>query len=204
MIEARFPVNVSRGASGGDSFDNRVVPLPSGGESRVQKRSLALGRWVISFTNRDRTLFQELRNFFLAVIGVLYSFRFKDWQDFESDTEQSCNPATGTGALLTFQLQKTYTVTSPLTAYVRTVTKPVSGTVRMYVNGSEVLSPGNWSVSTTTGVVTFVVAPTNTHTVKATFEFDKICRFGEDQRDSSIDFHNVYTWDQITIVEVPA
>lgn len=205
MIEARFPTSLSRGASGGDSFDNRITGLPGGTEQRIGKRSIALGRWSMSFNNRDKTAFQELRNFFLAVGGMLNAFRFKDPLDYESDTAapgQSCSPATGDGANKLFQLQKSYTVTSPLSPYVRTVTKPVSGTVRMYVNGVEVLSPGNWSVSTTTGIVTFVAAPTGGHTVKATYEFDKIVRFAEDMRDSSIDAYNIYTWSQISVQEV--
>lgn len=204
MIEARFPTSLSKGASGGDSFDTRISTLPNGNEQRVAKRSTALGRWTISFNNRDKALFQQLRNFLLAVKGMREAFRFKDPLDYESDTQQSCSPATGNGSNKIFQLQKSYTVDSPLTAYVRTVTKPVADTVRVFDNGTEVFSPATWSVDTTTGIVTFVTAPINTHTVKATYEFDKIVRFGEDNRDSSIEAHNIYTWDQITIVEVPA
>ncbi len=203
MIESRFPVELSRGAQGGDTWNTTIGALPNGNENRNARRSVVLGRWTISFRNRDKTFFQSLRNFFLAVKGAYSSFRWKDWEDYESDTQQDCSPATGNGVNLVFQLQKSYTVTAPLTAYVRTITKPVSGTVRMYVNGAEVLSPGNWSVNTATGVVTFVVAPINTHTVKATFEFDKVVRFGTDARDSSIDYHNVHTWDQIEVQEVP-
>jgi uncharacterized protein (TIGR02217 family) len=202
MIEIRFPISVSKGASGGDFFDERISILPSGHEQRVKKRALALGRWTISFNNRDKTLFQQLRNFFLAMGGQHHAFRVQDAQDYESDSEQSCSPATGNGAITAFQLQKTYTIASPATAYVRTIDKPVSGTVRMFVNGTEALS--GWTVNTTTGIVTFSVAPTAGHTVKATYEFDKIGRFAENGRESSIDAHNIYTWDQITIIEVPA
>lgn len=203
MIEIQFPTELSRGALGGDAFDTQVAPLPNANEKRNARRSVAMGQWSIAFNNRDKTKFQALRNFFLAVKGQHESFRFQDRQDYESDTQQDCSPATGNGSNTVFQLQKSYTIASPATAYVRTVTKPVAGTVRMYVNGVEVLSPGNWSVDTATGIVTFVVAPTSTHTVKATYEFDKVVRFGSDVRESSIEAFGIYTWSDIQLVEVP-
>ena len=202
MIEARFPDSVSRGATGGDSFLTQVSTLPNGNEQRVARRSTALGRWTISFANRDKTLFQSLRNWFLAVKGQFSSFRYKDWEDFESDIQQSCSPALGTGAVVAFQLIKTYTVSAPLTSYVRTITKPVSGTVSVYDNGV-LVNPVNYAVSTTTGIVTFGVAPIAGHTIKATYEFDKVVRLDRDERESSIEHSNLYTWDQISLVEVP-
>jgi uncharacterized protein (TIGR02217 family) len=209
MIEIRFPVELSRGAMGGDTFDTQIAPLPNGNEKRNARRSVTLGAWSVAFNNRDKTKFQELRNFFLAMGGAFESFRFKDWQDYESDTEQDCSPATGDGANLVFQLQKSYAISSPATAYVRTVTKPVSGSLSVYVNGAlkvEGANPGgDYTVNYATGVVTFNTgkAPPNTHTVKATYEFDKVVRFAMDERESQIVSHNVYTWDQIQLQEVP-
>jgi uncharacterized protein (TIGR02217 family) len=50
--------------------------------------------------------------------------------------------------------------------------------VRIGVNGVEQTS--GWTVDTTTGIVTFSVAPTNTHPVTAGFEFEVPVRFDTD------------------------
>jgi uncharacterized protein (TIGR02217 family) len=201
MVEIQFPTDLSRGAQGGDTWDTQIAALPNGNEQRNARRALSLGSWVVAFNNRDKAKFQQIRNFFLATKGPLHAFRFKDWLDYESDEQQSCSPATGNGSNKDFQLQKSYTVPAPLTAYIRTITKPVSGTVRVYVNGVEVVA--GWSVNTATGVVSFVIAPTAGHTVKATYEFDKVVRFEDDEADSSIEMYNIYTWNQINLREVP-
>jgi uncharacterized protein (TIGR02217 family) len=53
---------------------------------------------------------------------------------------------------------------------VRTITKPVAGTVKVYLDGVEQL--WGWSVDTTTGVVTFGTAPAMGVEVTADCEFD--------------------------------
>ncbi len=58
---------------------------------------------------------------------------------------------------------------------IRTITKPVAGTVQVYLDGVE--QPSGWSVDTTTGLVTFGVPPTLGVEVTAGFEFDVPVRF---------------------------
>jgi len=69
------------------------------------------------------------------------------------------------------------------------------------VNGTP-LASSEYTLDATTGIITFNVAPPNGHTVKATYEFYKVVRFGEDQRDSTITSFEQFQWDQISLVEV--
>jgi uncharacterized protein (TIGR02217 family) len=62
---------------------------------------------------------------------------------------------TGDGAQTQFQLVKHYPSGSVIE--VRTISKPVAGTVKVYLDGMEQLS--GWSVDTTTGLVTSGTAP---------------------------------------------
>jgi hypothetical protein len=77
----------------------------------------------------------ELIAFFRARKGKAYGFRFKDWTDYKATSQLI---GTGDGAIKTFQLVKRYP--SGSVVEVRTITKPIAGTVRVYKDGVEQLS----------------------------------------------------------------
>ena len=83
---------------------------------------------------------------------------------------------TGDDATTQFQLVKRYP--SGSVSEVRTIAKPVAGTVRVYLDGVEQLS--GWSVDVTTGVVTFPTPPVTGIDITADFEFDVPVRFDTD------------------------
>jgi len=118
--------------------------------------------------------------FFEARLGRLHPFRFKDWSDCKScapdATPMPADQALGTGDghVTVFQLTKTYT--SGPSSWTRTIAKPVAGTVRVAVDGSEL--HGGFTVDSATGRVTFASAPTGALT--AGFEFDTPVRFDTD------------------------
>jgi lambda family phage tail tape measure protein len=85
-------------------------------------------------------------------------------------------------------------------AETRTITKPVAGTTKIYVNGTPQAS--GWSVNTATGVVTFTSAPANGAVITADFEFDVPARFDTDQMDITIETYELGRWGQIGIVEI--
>jgi len=86
----------------------------------------------------------------------------------------------GDGAARVFQLVKRYGTGA--SAFVRTIAKPVAGTVRVAVAGVEATGPA-FSVDATTGVVTFaaVATPPAGAPVTAGFEFDVPVRFDTDR-----------------------
>ena len=105
---------------------------------------------------------------------------------------------TGDDVLTQFQLVKHYPSGSVIE--VRTITKPVAGTVKVYLGGIEQLS--GWSVDTTTGLVTFGTAPTLGVEVTAYFEFDVPVRFDTDHMAVTIESYRLHAWQQIPIVEL--
>ena len=122
--------------------------------------------------------------FFEERRGRAYGFRWKDWADFKS-CAPSQSPAatdqtlgTGDGTDTTFQLIKTYGAS--YLPWPRTIAKPVSGTLRVAVNGGAQTEGVDFSVDSTTGIVTFTAAPPNGQSVTAGFEFDVPVRFDTD------------------------
>jgi uncharacterized protein (TIGR02217 family) len=83
---------------------------------------------------------------------------------------------------------------------VRTITKPVAGTVKVYLAGVQQMS--GWSVNTTTGIITFTTAPGNGVAVSADYEFDVPVRFDTDRMAVTIEQINLHQWSGIPIVEI--
>jgi uncharacterized protein (TIGR02217 family) len=86
----------------------------------------------------------------------------------------------GDGQTAQFQLRKTYG--SQFAPYVRTIAKPVVGTLHIAVNGQEVAPGTGWTLDPTTGLVTFLPAqvPVAGSLISAGFLFDVPVRFDTD------------------------
>ena len=126
-----------------------------------------------------------LTSFFEARQGRLYGFRFRDFADFKS-----CAPGAepgpgdqsigiGDGVTTQFPLVKAYGGTT------RRIAKPVEGTVRVAVDGVEVLE--GWSLAVTTGEVTFETAPGEGVEITAGFRFDTPVRFDVDRLEITLE-----------------
>lgn len=203
--EVRFPTSISKGSSGGPRRRTDIVTLRSGYEERNSVWADSRREYDAGLGIRNINDMHDVLAFFEARLGRLYGFRWKDWADYKS-----CPPmqtvarsdqtiGTGNGTSTKFQLYKAY-VSGP-TAYVRVITKPVSGTVLVEVNGA--LVPGaNYSLDPITGVITFVTAPSNGHIIKAGFEFDVPVRFANDAMDISVEQFNAGSAPQVNVIEV--
>jgi uncharacterized protein (TIGR02217 family) len=137
----------------------------------------------------------ELIAFFRARRGKAYGFRFKDWTDHKATGQLL---GTGDDANTQFQLVKHYPSGSVIE--LRTIAKPVAGTVKVYLDGVEQLS--GWSVDTTTGIITFDTAPSAGVLVTAGFEFDVAVRFDTDRLDVTWDLDRLGSIASIPLVEV--
>jgi len=180
----RFPVNIQYGSQGGPTFMTDVVKYANGAEYRNQRWSLALHKYNVRYSVRRYSDVINVHNFFLASGGRFDGFRVKDLFDFSTGSNGTGSPAfddvtigTGDGNTTSFQLVKTYT--KGANTYTRTITKPVASTTVAGYNGSAEA----FSVDTTTGIVTFSVAPGVGETVTAGCEFDVPCRFDTDELD---------------------
>jgi len=76
----------------------------------------------------------------------------------------------------------------------------VAGSVRVALNGVEQMS--GWSVDTTTGIVSFTLAPGNAVIVRAGFEFDVPVRFDSDQLDVTLDIERLGSITSIPLLEI--
>jgi uncharacterized protein (TIGR02217 family) len=193
--EVRFPDNIGYGATGGPEFATTVVVTGAGHEQRNVNWAEARGRWDVASGLKDQAQLDALIAFFRARRGKAYGFRFKDWTDHKATGELL---GTGDGANKTFQLVKRYP--SGGVVEVRTITKPVAGTVRVYRDGVEQLA--GWSVNATTGLISFTTAPTVGVQITAAFEFDVPARFDTDHMAVTIETFRLHRWQQIPIVEL--
>ena len=130
--EVRFPDNIAYGATGGPEFATTVVATSSGHEKRNVNWSEARGRWDVASGLKKQAQIDELIAFFRARRGKAYGFRFKDWTDYQATGQLL---GTGDDAVTQFQLVKHYPSGSVIE--VRTITKPVAGTVKVYLDSIE-------------------------------------------------------------------
>lgn len=180
--EIRFPTAIAFHSTGGPQRKTEIVVLGSGFEERNavwagSRRNFDVGSGVKTLDDLHAVI-----AFFEARLGRLYAFRFKDFSDFKScapgdavsPTDQAL--ATGDGTTAAFQLVKTYT--SGPSGWTRAIKKPVAGTMRVAVAGTEVTS--GFTLDTTTGLITFAAAPALGAAITAGFEFDVPARFDTD------------------------
>lgn len=159
----RFPDNVALGASGGPGYLTDIVVVNSGAESRNQNWTQARAVYEVSHAARLPAEYTVLRDFFRAVKGRTHGFRFKDHSDYQATVANGVLGAgVGTGAP-TYQLGKNYAAGA--LSETRTISKPVVGTASVYRNAVLATAgsgAGQYALSTTTGIVTWVADATQT------------------------------------------
>jgi uncharacterized protein (TIGR02217 family) len=182
--DIQLPLRVGFGSGGGPAFSTEVVVIDGGYERRNQNWSQARRVFDARTGVRSTADVAVMLNFFHARAGRARGFRLKDWSDFTTASDNISAPVfsdqiigVGDGTTVVFQLVKNYS--SGAVTHQRIITKPVVGSVKIGV-GSSALNTG-WSVDTTTGLVTFAVAPASGQNVTAGFEFDVPVRFDTDQ-----------------------
>jgi uncharacterized protein (TIGR02217 family) len=193
--DVRFPPDISYGASGGPGYLTSVITVASGHERRNSNWAAARGRWNVAHGLKKREQVAALIAFFRARRGRAYGFRFKDWTDFQGTAQMI---GTGNGSLKMFPLVKNYASGGIIEG--RLITRPVTGTVKVYRNG--VLATSGVTVDHGTGVVTFTTAPAAGVIVTADFEFDVPTRFDTDQMDITIETYALGSWGQVPVVEI--
>lgn len=173
FLDVRFPTTISYGAAGGPEWRTDVVILDSGHEQRNQVWSAARCRWDVAQACKTDAMRSELIAFFRVVRGRAYSFRFKDFTDFEVASGEGVVGAIGDG---TYQLRKRYQNAGGTSD--RDVTLPLS--VALYA-GAVLLTEGvHYNLNDTTGIVTPIGSPTTVPTAWVG-EFDVPARFDTDR-----------------------
>ena len=198
----RFPLDVALGSRGGPERKTDVVTLASGREQRNGRWQHSRRRYNAGYGVKSRADMAAVLAFFEERRGRLHGFLWRDGLDYSSGgavpTALDQSIGTGDGATTVFQLTKRYGAN--FDPYFRPITRPVSGSVKVAVAGSEVLS--GWAVDGATGVVTFGVAPANGALVTAGFLFDVPVRFDTDRLDVELTSFDGAEVPAIPLVEI--
>ena len=180
--DVRFPPQISRGSTGGPERRTEIVVTGSGAEERNSRWADSRRRYNAGFGVKSLDDIHLVVAFFEERRGRLHGFRWKDHLDFTSGLPGAAVTATdqaigtGDGTATRFQLVKRYG--TGLRDYLRSITKPIAGSVRVAVNGQEVTG---FTLDGLTGVVTLAAAPVPGATVTAGFAFDVPVRFDTDE-----------------------
>lgn len=162
FTETVFPEYISEGSSGGPGFSTDIVMTRSGFETRNVLWAQVRHAYDVSTGINGPDEYETVKNFFMAMNGRAHGFLFKDPMDYKScnfdDTPTALDEdiGNGDGTETDFQLIKTYTQGL---SEVRNILKPKSGSVLVAIDG--VAYAGGWSVSLSTGIITFDDATEN-------------------------------------------
>lgn len=196
FVDVRFPADIAFGSSGGPQYSTDIVITQGGYEQRNANWAQARARFNVAHGIKTQAQLDALIAFFRARKGRAYAFRFKDWTDYTLSGEAI---GTGTGVQTAFQLVKAYH--SGGASELRPITKPVAGSLKVYVN-AVLQGVGAYSIGWNTGVVTFVAAPAAGAIITADCEFDVPVRFDTDQLSATLESYTGRSWSDIPLVEV--
>ncbi|MFV0513145.1 MAG: TIGR02217 family protein [Jhaorihella sp.] len=204
--EVRFPASLSFGSVGGPERRTDVVTLANGFEERNTPWAHSRRRYDAGVGMRSLDDVEALVAFFEARRGQMYGFRWKDWSDFKSGKARADVRfgdqviAVADGQRTRFQLVKTYR--SGAFSYVRPISKPVAGSVRVGIEQDEMREGVDYEVDTTCGVVSFAHAPAESMQITAGFEFDVPVRFDTDRIQTSVASFQAGDVPNVPVVEV--
>lgn len=206
FIEERFPLGVAFGASGGPQWRTDVVTLASGAEMRNARWAGSRRRYDAGSGVRSLADLQEVAGFFERMRGRLIGFRFRDpFDNLSAATGNTVSPldcplGTGDGTRVEFPLAKSYGAGAD--AALRRIEKPVAGSVRVAVGGSELVEGAGFACDPATGLVTLTGAPAPGVTVTAGFRFDVPVRFDTDRLELSLTHFEAGRVPTIPLVEI--
>ena len=204
--EVRFPAKLSFGSVGGPERRTEIVQLTNGFEERNTPWSQSRRRYDAGLSLRSLDDIGELIAFFEARQGQLNGFRWKDWADYKSCAASATVGyedqviGTGDGVIRDFALSKTYV--SGGSAEMRGIAKPVHGTVRLGLQGDELVETIHFTVDYATGIVSFASPPAVGAQVTAGYEFDVPVRFDTDRIQVSVASFQAGEVPQVPVVEV--
>ncbi|HEY0625480.1 MAG TPA: DUF2460 domain-containing protein [Allosphingosinicella sp.] len=167
--DVRFPIGIGREASVEPAFSTSVVTTANGFEHRNSDWADAQLRFDAGPGVRSEAELRTLTEFFRARRGAAIGFRFEDPFD---NAAENVLLGEGDGVRTEFALVKHYG------EQVRRLTRPVPGSVRLFVEGEERVS--GWTLAEK-GRVRFDAAPADGAEVRASFRFDVPVRFAEDR-----------------------
>lgn len=189
FLEERFCDLIRYGSSWQDDYAVQIVKTAGGQEYRSLTHPFPLRKFDVSYLLTRADTAAQLLALWHRAHGQYAGFRARCFDEWSSNgmtgTPIETDQLTKKISTTVWQLRKWYGTdgTAGASGYpYRVIYKPVSGTVKVAVNGMLVAGPGaNWTVDTTTGRITLsagVAATVVADNVRAGFEFDFMVRFG--------------------------
>lgn len=175
----RFPSCPSFGFLSQPMYSVAVIERASGIETRNRNWSRPLTTYTATIGPRSEGEVQEALEFYHAVGGRAYGFRFRDAADYLSCRIGQTLTAYDQPIVLsggTYQLTKAY-VAGTLTQ-LREIYKPVTGTILVADGGTIKTEGAHYTIDYATGLVTFLYSPAGSLTWGG--EFDVPVRFDSD------------------------
>lgn len=206
--EILFPLDIALKSAGGPERRTDVVVLGSGREERNARWAHSRRRYDAGYGVKTFDALAHVVAFFEERRGRLYGFRWRDRLDHSSAAPGHAVAATdqmigtGDGVNATFQLSKVYgSLYSP---YRRPIAKPAPGSVRVAVAESEAEEGADFTVDTTTGLVTFLAGhiPADGAAITAGFLFDVPVRFDTDYLEMDLSAFAAGAIPKIPLVEI--
>lgn len=225
LTGVRLNENIERGALGGARFNTSVLELDSGFEKRNSNWSVPRGEWDVGFglllkfqedPDNMKLDLDELINFFYIVRGKAYSWRFKDWSDFEVGYENGneIDPqflGLGDGATTQFQAFKRYSFGGQ--TFDRSITKLVDDSnLKLYQNSTLLTETTHYTVDHDRGIFTLVTppggagsggnGPSGEDLLEFRAQFDNHVRLDTDDLKVNMEIFNAGSWPNIPVVEI--
>lgn len=201
-----FPLDIALKSAGGPERRTEIVSFGSGREERNARWADSRRRYDAGYGIKTLAALSSVVAFFEERRGRLHGFRWRDRLDCASSAAGPISPldqgiGIGDGAAATFPLVKTYG--SAFAPYQRAITKPVAGSVRIAVAGSEIAA-GHFSCDSATGIVTFAAGqiPAPGAAITAGFQFDVPVRFDTDYLEVDLSAFAAGAIPKIPLVEI--
>lgn len=170
FLEERLPVGVRNGVTYSDEYKVEITQTASGSEYRRLVHAFPLRIYSVMYTQSSADLWSQILALYHRAYGMYAGFRVKALDDYTTNSRTLAPTATDQAlavvtASTVYQLQVKYGTGATglsIGLPVRTIFKPVSGTTKIAI-GTMAQTLG-WSVSTTTGRVTFATNKTRSIT----------------------------------------
>jgi uncharacterized protein (TIGR02217 family) len=203
-----FPLDIALGSSGGPQRRTEIVALASGREERNARWAHSRRRYDAGSGVKTLAQLSQVVAFFEERRGRLHGFRWRDRLD-HSSAAPGLAPSpldqvlgAGDGERTQFALVKNYGgLHAP---YLRPVTKPVAGSLRVAVDGAEAEEGDAFTLDVASGCLIFAEghAPPLGAVVTAGFLFDVPVRFDTDYLEADLSAFAAGAIPKIPLVEI--
>lgn len=193
FYEISFPADIAYGATGGPEFFTDIVTSSSGYEQRSDNWFNARCRYNLASAIKTKEQIEQLIAFFRITKGRAIGFRFKDWSDYQLKKQEI---AITDGITTRFQIIKSYEFSG--FKYIRKIFKPISNSFKIYLDEKEVFP----EIDAREGKIIFIDPPKQGQKIIIDGEFEVAVRFDSDHLLTSIEDYNVFTHQEIILVEI--